>query len=569
VGALLVLCSEISLGQTINILGTVSLPDTSNWSGITVTIGGQNLSAVTDTAGNFEIDNVSVGTVSILAGKLFYGSVDTVFIINPEESTLTVQLQLTTVWADTFRGHSTPNITTASTNIGNIGVPDRFIEPTDSGFTWMGLQQLKEGSLMIGVDTTRVSDAARFILGIEEDNLEHNFSARSDIITLCSGPDSTVTQTAYDDSRANAPPGIPSQPLQVLVTQKLSTYGTAGDDGYAIVQLDILSENHLPLQNLLVGWFVDWNVGNTSPNRGSIINISNEVDGYNNSLPYTIEIAYQRVSTTSGPFMGVVPLSQAQFHAARIASVAQEIAPTAPNGGFTKANKYDYMNLWRAGNPNGDFGIEEDLATVASVGGLVSGSNYDQSSYTLTQGQSIEIGFALVGGADSAGMVANALNAQAKWRATGHTMAITPTTWSLDSGWNMISLPLNVTDPRATTLFPWATSSLFRYDRSTNYTSVDSILPPRGYWLKFPADTNVHLNGTVIMSDTVPVVTGWNMVGSISYSVDTSTITTVPAGIISAPIYAYNHAYYVPSTFDPLKGYWVKVRQPGVVILHR
>ncbi|HLX13454.1 MAG TPA: hypothetical protein VKS81_11635, partial [Bacteroidota bacterium] len=305
----------------------MSLPDTSDWRDISVVVDGQGKSAVTDSLGNFSIDSVYFGGVHIIAGKLFYGNADTLMILDPGGTSLNVIMHLTSVFGDTFRALSTARLTSASTDIGNIGVPARFVQPGDSGFSWLGIQQLKESSLMIGVDTTRVSDAARYILSIQEDNLEHNFSTRSDIVPLASGTDSTANITAFDDSRANTPPGIPSQPLQILATQRTSTYGASGNDGYMIVQLDITSENHLPLQNLLVGWFVDWQAGGTSSNRGGVTTFDNQIAGLNGGVAFPAEIAYQK--SAGNTFVGVIPLSQVQFRAARIASVAQEIAPTA------------------------------------------------------------------------------------------------------------------------------------------------------------------------------------------------------------------------------------------------
>ncbi len=409
--------------STGTVTGTALLPDSSNPNGIFVTIIGQNKTAITDSSGNFSINAVNARPLRVQAGKLGYGNavIDTSLLSG---QILVLDLLLSSSIHDTESVIQTSSFTTSMANEGNIGSVNKFVDSNGIGFRWLGTQELREASLMIGTDTTHVSDAARFILGIAQNNLDHDFQSLSDIVVKTSGPDSVDCITSFDDSRSNFPPGIPSQPLGVNVTQESYLFPNSSDSGFMIVKLTITNTTSTALQNLLVGYFVDWDVQPTpNNNRGDILKVQNQISGVNNSQPFIAEIAEQRDATSGSRFMGVVPLSQPRFKAARIASVQQEIAPTGPNTGLTEANKYNYMRDRRAGNDTTDFGIEENLAMIVSVGGT-NDTSFETSVFTLPAYSSITVGFGFVGGNDSLQFISNALKAQKKWVALGNPLNI-------------------------------------------------------------------------------------------------------------------------------------------------
>lgn len=428
-----------ALTQTGTVMGAVSLSDTSDWGGISVVILGRNKSVTTQANGQFSISAVPAGPVSVQAGKLFYANarIDTSIAAG---QTLTLNFSLTRSLADTMLVQQSPNFRTAITNSGNIGALNRMVDEDDPGFTWSGQQHLLEASLMIGVDTTRVSDAARFILGIAQENLDRDFLSLSDIVVLTHGQDSTVFLTAFDDSRSNFPPGIPSQPLGIRVTQKTYSFGDAANSGFLIVQLTLTNVSTVTLQNLLVGWFVDWDVLPTPiANRGGVLFVQNSIPGVGGGQPFQAEVAYQRSGAVGTAFMGLVPMSQSQFRASRIASVAQEIRYDAPNRGLTEANKYRYMLDRRLQNPHGDFGVEEDLAMIVSLGGA--------STFMLAPNDSVVVGCAFVGGSDSAEFVNNALQAQRKWVEVGNNLLVTAVSPDREIGPVHFALEQNFPNP--------------------------------------------------------------------------------------------------------------------------
>jgi hypothetical protein len=60
---------------------------------------------------------------------------------------------------------------------------------------------------------------------------------------------------------------------------------------------------------------------------------------------------------------------------------------------------------------------------------------------------------------------------------------------------------------------------------------------------------------------------GWNLIGSISQPVETSTVMQNPPGIVITDYFIYDSGYIPSNTLIPGKAYWVKVSQNGKLIL--
>lgn len=136
---------------------------------------------------------------------------------------------------------------------------------------------------------------------------------------------------------------------------------------------------------------------------------------------------------------------------------------------------------------------------------------------------------------------------------------------SYAAGWNMLSLPVEVTDSRKNTLFPWASSEAYRY--LNGYQIDDTLDRGAGYWLKLPGDTVYKYNGLPITADTIAVSDRWNMIGSLSNPLDVSSIT--PVGTTVSSIYygfSSGTGYTGADTLKPGYGYWVKVIGAGQLI---
>ena len=133
--------------------------------------------------------------------------------------------------------------------------------------------------------------------------------------------------------------------------------------------------------------------------------------------------------------------------------------------------------------------------------------------------------------------------------------------------WNMVSLPMNVYDGRKSILFPEAISKAFAYDPSSGYVIRDTLLTGMGYWMKFAVAETTALSGFPLLSDTISVQQGWNMIGSITSSIAASSIIQIPPNNIVGRIFGYAGAYQPVSIIDPAKSYWVKCNASGTLIL--
>lgn len=137
---------------------------------------------------------------------------------------------------------------------------------------------------------------------------------------------------------------------------------------------------------------------------------------------------------------------------------------------------------------------------------------------------------------------------------------------SVTEGWNLLSLPYIVADPRLTTVFPLATSRAYGFSPDLGYAEMDSLTPGAGFWLKFDADQQVGITGSPVTMDSLPVQSGWNLIGALSTPVDVGSITTVPPGIINSAFFGYSDGYGEVETLLPGQAYWVRCSSTGMVV---
>lgn len=133
-------------------------------------------------------------------------------------------------------------------------------------------------------------------------------------------------------------------------------------------------------------------------------------------------------------------------------------------------------------------------------------------------------------------------------------------------GWNMLSVPVIVSNNLKDSVYPSAVSAAFRYAPS-GYVLSDTLYNKIGYWLKFSDRDTLGIVGIPIRSDTIDVISGWNLIGSISVSVDVDSIEQIPANNIISKFYFYSNGYQISEIIEPAKAYWVKVLNDGKIVL--
>ena len=133
-------------------------------------------------------------------------------------------------------------------------------------------------------------------------------------------------------------------------------------------------------------------------------------------------------------------------------------------------------------------------------------------------------------------------------------------------GWNILSLPVSGTDVRASSVYTTAQSGAFAYHGS--YETLDTVRYGEGFWMRFAAAETVHIRGPYRFVDTIDAVSGWNMIGTISFPTPVRSVIGVPDSLVISPFWGYDGAYQAADTLLQGRGYWVKTRSAGKLILH-
>ncbi len=134
--------------------------------------------------------------------------------------------------------------------------------------------------------------------------------------------------------------------------------------------------------------------------------------------------------------------------------------------------------------------------------------------------------------------------------------------------WQLISVADTHADQHKTVLYPTAITEAYLYDQTVGYVAQPLLQNGTGYWLKFPtSDFPTVLAGGSVSSLVVPVIKGWNLIGSISSAVDVSGIASDPPGMSTSEFFGYNGGYGTVTTLESGRGYWVKASETGQLTL--
>jgi hypothetical protein len=129
----------------------------------------------------------------------------------------------------------------------------------------------------------------------------------------------------------------------------------------------------------------------------------------------------------------------------------------------------------------------------------------------------------------------------------------------------MISLPVMLSDQRKVSIYPSANSEAFAYNGT--YVKKDTLKNGIGYWLKYPSNTNINYTGLKIDTIHIPLIAGWNMIGTLSKKVLVTDIQMTPEGVVASDFFGYENTYLAVDTLKVGRGYWVNCATSGEIIL--
>jgi hypothetical protein len=132
--------------------------------------------------------------------------------------------------------------------------------------------------------------------------------------------------------------------------------------------------------------------------------------------------------------------------------------------------------------------------------------------------------------------------------------------------WCLLSIPVSIDgDSTVAQLLPDATSQAFTY--TGGYKMESKLQTGYGYFVKFPSPRSISLIGTTVEQNTINVVKGWNLIGSISSPVPVASITCNPDSLFATGLYGYDAGYMAATTIQACHGYWIKFNGAGTITL--
>lgn len=138
---------------------------------------------------------------------------------------------------------------------------------------------------------------------------------------------------------------------------------------------------------------------------------------------------------------------------------------------------------------------------------------------------------------------------------------------SAGEGWNLLSVPVEAEDWSAGAIFPGAAASVYAFDPQQGYVPRTILAAGEGYWVKYDSASAIALSGGPREQDSIPLAAGWNVIGALSVPVDTATVGTEPAGLLTSGFFGYDGGYTASDSLRPGRGYWVKASGNGTLLM--
>ncbi len=145
---------------------------------------------------------------------------------------------------------------------------------------------------------------------------------------------------------------------------------------------------------------------------------------------------------------------------------------------------------------------------------------------------------------------------------------LTPVTaFEYSTGWNLVGLPLAVSDPNYLTLFPDAIEGTLYQFENGEYVEQEHLQPGVGYWLRNTADGVLIFQGESITELTLDIAEGWNLITGISAVINVNDIDDPGEIIVPNGIFGYEGGYDSAETLEPGKAYWLRASSSGSITI--
>ncbi|MBI3520132.1 MAG: T9SS type A sorting domain-containing protein, partial [Bacteroidetes bacterium] len=274
------------------------------------------------------------------------------------------------------------DVATTATSKGKIGY-NQDAQVQGLGFKYKNTDLLYEAGLMVGSDTTKVSDCVR---GNNTSVADIDFGTVNRILLQI------PSVTSDFDTKAKINDNLAFSPLPVTIDQNTYAWSTAPNTQFVIWEYNITNTHSSDsIKNMYAGIFADWDIdgGTYTQNRSA--------------YDAGTKMGYSFYTATGGKYGGIKLLTSTappNFYAVDHVS--------GGNGGLDFANgvstKDKYLSLSTQRLAAGTNGTGNDVINVMSSGPV-----------KLGPGQSVKIAFALIGGDSLPNLISAAHQAQTKY----------------------------------------------------------------------------------------------------------------------------------------------------------
>lgn len=273
------------------------------------------------------------------------------------------------------------DVSTTATSKGKIGY-NQDAQLQGLGFKYNTTELLYEAGLMVGSDSTRVSDCVRGT----------NPGSDNDFGTINRIALQIPSITSDFDTKAKIRDNLSISPLPVTIDQNTYAWATVPNQQFVIWEY-IITNSHPTdsIKNMYAGIFADWDIdgGTFAQNRSA--------------YDAGTKMGYSYYTATGGKYGGIKVLTNSappNFYAVDHVS--------GGNGGLDLSNGFDtkekYLSLTTQRLAAGVAGTGVDVINVMSSG-----------PFKLGPGDSVKVAFALIGGDSLANLITGAQQAQIKY----------------------------------------------------------------------------------------------------------------------------------------------------------
>ncbi len=274
------------------------------------------------------------------------------------------------------------DVSTTATSKGKIGY-NQDTQTQGLGFKYNGTELLYEAGVMVGTDTTKVSDCVR---GLNSNPSDNDFGIINRIALQ-------IPSVLSDfDTKAKMNDNLSFNPLNIHIDQNTYAWAAVPNTQFVIWEY-IITNTHVidTVKNMYAGILADWDIdgGTYAQNRSA--------------YDAATKMGYSYYTATGGKYAGIKLLTNTappNFYAVDHIS--------GGNGGLDFANgvttKDKYLSMSTQRLAAGVAGNGADVINVMSSG-----------PFMLEPGQSVKVAFALIGGDSLLNLISGANQAQIKY----------------------------------------------------------------------------------------------------------------------------------------------------------